>query len=90
MIYVDERYASPLDFENQDTTGDMMAYPTAGHVIAGCFHTHGEIEEAFTVVRAARLVVSEWDAYIGDDDHEGHDDATRVGEAIAGLRLVLP
>jgi hypothetical protein len=38
------------------------------------------------LLTAARAVIEEWDAYIGHDDVEGHDDAWAVGERIALLR----
>jgi hypothetical protein len=38
------------------------------------------------LVAAARAVIEEWDAYIGHDDVEGHDDAVAVGQRVAELR----
>lgn len=41
------------------------------------------------LVRAARRIDTEWTAYIGEWDKDGHDDAAKMGKTIAAMRDVL-
>lgn len=34
-------------------------------------------------------LIAEWDAYIGTDEEDGHDDATLVGDRIREIRRLL-